>query len=76
MKKPRDVWETTDGKLHRDKAAAKRHEAWLELVAFCDAVTTCGTEPLCGDVLAVSIRADADSLARILRAKPERAGHD
>jgi len=78
MKKPRDVWETTDGRLHRDKAVAKKHEAWLGLRELCRVTLDelgCLQNldaTIVDDFTREVLRRGAD-LARILRAKPERA---
>jgi len=30
------AYETGDGRIHKDRAIARKHQAWLDLVAWCD----------------------------------------
>lgn len=76
----RRVWETSDGRLFRDRAVAKRHDAWLELVAVADRMMVELGLPVPGDgddptveSLAHQILLNTDDIQRILRAKPEKA---
>lgn len=68
------MYKTADGKLFDDRAAMKRHEAWLELVEICTVWTSDqGTACEPGNLLAEYLLLNASDIARILRAKPERA---
>lgn len=73
------VWKSSDGRLHEDKATWRRHEAWLELREMAAGMLS---EALNDDVadenpdvlrLTGALLERADDIARILRAKPERA---
>ena len=77
MKRPKDVWETSDGKLHRDRYIAKRHEAWLELRGAMRGLASVycnGTDPSERDAeMARFVVLNGDTIRRMLRAKPSEA---
>jgi hypothetical protein len=69
--KPKRVttYETTDKQLFRDKAEAKRHQAWLDLENICngfDARDYLG-EQSDGRALVRFIQANGDEIVRLLK---------
>ena len=75
------VYECTDQKLFRDRAVAKRHEAWLELVALCRPIVEhleIGSPDesltIISGLLAHELLERGDELRRILRANPVEGG--
>ena len=69
------VWETSDGRLFRDRAIAKRHDAWLELHRYAEVFVQhgCATDEGAADWITGQLIEHADDIQRILRAKPEQA---
>lgn len=81
MKTLKTVYETTDGKLWKDKTQAKRHEAWLDLNSLASGLLgNLGELPPSikekAPALAQSLLMNGDELRRILRADPTEGGGD
>ena len=66
------VYETTDHKLFRERDAAKRHEAWLELVELCD--HSMKDPEISPRVMASYLVEHSNFVQRLLRADPAEGG--
>lgn len=74
------VYETDDGRLWKDKAQAKRHQAWLDLVALCVPIVQLEAEGVgeqpetLARELASTLLANSDALTKLFRADPCEGG--